>query len=114
MNDDLLNFSELVANCGGKGGKPGPYPTGGGPPKSVPEGGVDYLGFKLTPHEGIQMGHKTEGGGLRKTLGLGTRRKIKGVSSISPDGNEKIHDTLKKAIEYIHMYHGVETGESNG
>lgn len=68
----------------------------------------EYRGFQLTKFQGTQVGHPTEGGGLRSRLGLGTHRKVKGVSSIDPEGYERIHDTVKAAVSFIDQWYGTE------
>lgn len=64
----------------------------------------DYRGFRLSSADAVQIGHKTEGGGLRKQLGIGTSRKVRGVWSVAPDGCERFHDTLRAAKQFIDGY----------
>lgn len=72
------------------------------PPKSLPDTGqVEYRGFKLAQFEGTQVGHKTQGGGLKKQLGFDTSRKVTGVMLTEPNGYERHFDTLKKAVKWI-------------
>ena len=80
-------------------------------PKSIPsEGSVEYMGFRLERYEGISVGHSTTGGGLLKQLGIGTKKKISGVLSTNlEDSYERYHPTLRKAIEFIHTYNGIES-----
>lgn len=83
-------------------------PPAAKPPKSLPdEGAVEYLGFKLANAGGTQVGHRTEGGGLLSRTGIGTSRKFKGVSVTDPTGYERLFDNLKKAITWVHGYHGL-------
>jgi hypothetical protein len=70
-------------------------------PRSIPDGGsVEYRGFVLSRFAGTQMGHKTAAG-LKASVGIGTRRKVTGVSAVDPDGYERVFDTLREALDRI-------------
>ena len=66
----------------------------------------EYRGYTIEPFEGFQLGYKTAngGGGLRKSLGIGTARKCKGYTATGPDGHTFTADTLKEAKRRVDSY----------
>jgi hypothetical protein len=114
MLRSISRFSKESSDCGhdedGDFAKENTCATGGNskekPPSRLPEeGSSDYKGFKLSKHESTQIGYSTKGGGTLKQAGIDTHRKHKGVSSIDPEGYERIHDNLKQAIAFIDRWH---------
>jgi hypothetical protein len=66
---------------------------------------VEYRGWKVERCAGRQVGHRTEGGGLLKRLGIGTSRACRGWEAFYPDGGSKFFDTVKEAKAYIDRWH---------
>lgn len=70
-------------------------------PKRIPDGQtVSYKGYTLAKYEGVQMGHTTNAG-LRASLGIGTKRKVSGVSVTDAEGYERLFDTLRDAVAWV-------------
>ena len=77
------------------------------PPTRLPADGtpVDFMGFRLAKAAGWHLGYKTDGGGLKSRLGIGTARKWSGVTSTDADGYERTHDTLRDAVAFVRRWH---------
>jgi hypothetical protein len=70
----------------------------------MPRTTTEYRGWKIEPHEGVQLGYRT-GKGSRARPGKG--RKVKGYRlTYAPDNREKIVATIEEARTYIDTYMG--------